>query len=658
MSRRDIYLKDDYFSYKTIPASKIFKKFFRRIDFYAKPITLRHKGEYKFYTNLGMYTSLIIIIIISLFSTYLFINMIFGSNFTVDSTIIYHTPNNYPVINLQDRQFPIGFALLDEDGNIFKDAKYFKFKMFTKLIDKNNPQLSAENEFDLTSCSNTGILGERYADYFCPVSLNHSVEGTNLNEQHTMLGFKVDQCPESGDITCEPENVIIDKLKTLRMKVVYDKATFDFGSKNNPIGRITDDSTEIGLSSMCTGTRIFLRDNVHRAARNPLLFWLEDTTKFIQIKDHHNFVEGCNRLNHLGQVQFVISDEYDQFQRSLFSLVDFLVQVGGSFNSLKAIGFLITAVFSYRMFYASLIRALFFFDTTPEEFKKQFKKAEKKARKNKNKSGSNHEAANYLSNNNNQVVAKSKFEDYTDMEKIKLCALNDSSASEYSENNDPEAGEGDDFSLDKRLGYDKIRGKMLDKLGYKTLKYDYKCKSIFKSLVFCQICRTRNYLKKNRETRKLMLYYKGMEKLDQEIDIVEIVRKFRKLDVLVKLLLKKDQQLILDLKNAIYISSEEESERYLLGYTKKKVLRKHKLLQKYIDNIKSKELTSQDEKLLNILGFKDVCAMLARPAQLAKVNSNWTDRRHPVFGLSGSPKKQRRSSQKGSDSQGKGTGKI
>jgi hypothetical protein len=122
-----------------------------------------------------------------------------------------------------------------------------------------------------------------------------------------------------------------------------------------------------------------------------------------------------------------------------------------------------------------------------------------------------------------------------------------------------------------------------------------------------------------------VLYNKGIERLDKEIDIVEMVKKFRKLDIIIKLLLKKDQQLLLDLKNAEYISSDEESERYVLGNGKKKVIKKHKLLQNYINNIKSKELSGTDIKLLKILGFKSVLEMLTRPTELAKINSNWTD---------------------------------
>jgi hypothetical protein len=107
------------------------------------------------------------------------------------------------------------------------------------------------------------------------------------------------------------------------------------------------------------------------------LEWLRDTDKFLQVNNYVNFYEGCNDLNHIGQVQFVISEEFDVYQRIEFTLIDLLVRIGGSFNSLKAIGFGITAVYSYRLFYASLIRALFFFDTTESEWKKKFKHAEK-----------------------------------------------------------------------------------------------------------------------------------------------------------------------------------------------------------------------------------------------------------------------------------------
>jgi hypothetical protein len=369
--------------------------------------------------------------------------------------------------------------------------------------------------------------------------------------------------------------------------------------------------------------------------KTPLIPWIEDKEKFIQIKDFSNFYSGCNNLNHIGLAQFVISDEFDQYQRVLFSLIDFLVQVGGSFNSLRAIGFLITAIFSYRLFYASLIRALFFFKTTEEEWKNNFKKAEKKFNKKygKTRNSANKEAIDYLGDTRKKINFKSKFQDYSEIEKLKLCTLNDSSASEYSEHNDPEA-DADAYSLDKKLGYHEIKEKMLDKLGYKTLKYDYKSFSIFKALICCHILKKRAKLLRNNETRKLVLYNKGVEKLDKEIDIVEMVKKFRKLDIIVKYIFSKDQQLLLDLKHTHHISSDEESERYVLGLQKKKVIKKHKLLQKYIDNIKSKKLDDGDLKLLKLLGLNDVRELL-KPGKVNKINEEWIIMK-PALGKSNS----------------------
>jgi len=165
MTRREQILNDNYFTYKTIPLSKTFKKFFRRIDFYAKPITLKHKGEYKFYTNLGAYTSFAIILIMIGFSTYLFVNMISGYNFSVDHKIFSYTQEDYPEINFASSSFDVAFALFDEQGEIFDDQTYFKFIAFSKVVNKKN-KVPEEIQLPIDKCSKTGNFGDEYGNYF------------------------------------------------------------------------------------------------------------------------------------------------------------------------------------------------------------------------------------------------------------------------------------------------------------------------------------------------------------------------------------------------------------------------------------------------------------------------------------------------------------
>ncbi len=49
-------------SYVEIPLIKRLKRTFRLLDLYAMPVTLRYKGQKKFYTNFGALTSLILVL--------------------------------------------------------------------------------------------------------------------------------------------------------------------------------------------------------------------------------------------------------------------------------------------------------------------------------------------------------------------------------------------------------------------------------------------------------------------------------------------------------------------------------------------------------------------------------------------------------------------
>ena len=75
------------------------------------------------------------------------------------------------------------------------------------------------------------------------------------------------------------------------------------------------------------------------------------------------------------------------------------------------------------------------------------------------------------------------------------------------------------------------------------------------------------------------------------------------------------------MKRTKYISSEHETEPYLLKGVKKK-LNKSKLLQRYIDNIKSKNLNETDIRLLTLLGFQRVIPSLTRTDEIS-TSQNW-----------------------------------
>lgn len=63
MEAADPFRDPSLYKYTRIPPVKQFKRLFRRMDIYALPITLRYKGEKKFYTNFGACASLLIVLL-------------------------------------------------------------------------------------------------------------------------------------------------------------------------------------------------------------------------------------------------------------------------------------------------------------------------------------------------------------------------------------------------------------------------------------------------------------------------------------------------------------------------------------------------------------------------------------------------------------------
>jgi hypothetical protein len=74
-------------SHSPIPLMKRFKKIFRKLDLYAMPVSLRYKGEKKFYTNFGALTSVIIILLMVAYIYTEIIIMLSQTKYTSSQTV-------------------------------------------------------------------------------------------------------------------------------------------------------------------------------------------------------------------------------------------------------------------------------------------------------------------------------------------------------------------------------------------------------------------------------------------------------------------------------------------------------------------------------------------------------------------------------------------
>ena len=92
------------------------------------------------------------------------------------------------------------------------------------------------------------------------------------------------------------------------------------------------------------------------------------------------------------------------------------------------------------------------------------------------------------------------------------------------------------------------------------------------------------------------------------MDIAFIIRHVRILRYFLKTVLDKDQRLLLKLKSTEYIPSSDDENQPIKGEKKHK--RKELMLQRYVENLQKKNLSKQDVRLLEVLGFQDALKII------------------------------------------------
>ena len=141
-------------------------------------------------------------------------------------------------------------------------------------------------------------------------------------------------------------------------------------------------------------------------------------------------------------------------------------------------------------------------------------------------------------------------------------------------------------------------------------KFNHKTLGVILNYLCLRVARDRDTLRNSARTRTDLYFDKGLEKLNKEADISYIIRHVRILRFFLKTVLSKDMRILLKLKSAEFITSDEDVRQNTNRWKKKsdKVL----LLERYVENLQRKNLSKQDTQLLHGLGFKEALELLTK----------------------------------------------
>ena len=119
----------------------------------------------------------------------------------------------------------------------------------------------------------------------------------------------------------------------------------------------------------------------------------------------------------------------------------------------------------------------------------------------------------------------------------------------------------------------------------------------------------RDKLRMHPKKRNALFFIKGMEALDKEMDIAYIIRQVRILRYFLRTVLDHDQYCLLKMKSTKLIESSDDENEPILSKERKKY-NKDAVLDRLIDQLQRKQLSKQDVRLLEVLGFDETLKIL------------------------------------------------
>lgn len=138
-------------------------------------------------------------------------------------------------------------------------------------------------------------------------------------------------------------------------------AYFDSDDFENPVKQFIDSRryfpvqfhTKHGADVYITRTYASLDDSI-------VPFMSSKNMSFYSVNNINYFTADPNRFGYsLTQINIRIDYEFDLYERSVYTIMDLLSDIGGIQNSLLIIGLLIVGLANEKLFFASLIREIY-----------------------------------------------------------------------------------------------------------------------------------------------------------------------------------------------------------------------------------------------------------------------------------------------------------
>ncbi|CAI2382333.1 unnamed protein product [Moneuplotes crassus] len=543
----------------------------KSFDMYPKTISFTFNGEEEFKTLIGGTVSLVIKVVIIMYS-YLMLRIMIDRKDTQKSvnTIVTDILNdNNPVfINVSDFQFAVQISVEGDSEFDIRNNEYAAIELFQWTKNTTTGELQS-TEIKMEECGDSLFKYHNQTEvkfldidgYLCPSTRDFYVQGNSLSEEFLFIEMNVGKCRRDSPPCPDDLDEFMSKL---RIKIPFVNTYFDFDDYNDPVKTYIDGRFDHGImNGFMVAHDVFLQKNDAELQDNYFAYQPGGNEKeFVGVDrvDQKLAIQDESTDNIVYKIQFVKDAASKSYERSVFSFMEVTGNIGGLFEILSIAGGFIVGAFSGRMFLFSILSKLYQVDSP----------------------------AKNTFNLGDENLNVESFEEIQHKEEQRGFEGSNQAESRHHISNKAHR------RMKKRVRYD-----------WKLSDFVFNLFSSLKCLCFC-CCRMKNKLHIKLRHK---LYERGEEKFIKEFDAVTFARNARNMNTLINSMMdeKERMMVIYQKSNVIPLNSDTKSSESedpydevpkMFSLHKKKILHQH-MVNKFMSEYSLETWSGRDFRLLN-----------------------------------------------------------
>ncbi|CDW82837.1 UNKNOWN [Stylonychia lemnae] len=378
-----------------------------------------------------------------------YLYMKFDANISTISLI--RSMNDGQIYKPQELGFDFAFGVSSElDPSIgyftVKQIGYYETDQFElngkKVMNKTERNLRLDKcqdkHFNFTDQKEVALKG--ISKYLCAIDDDYQLQGFFYQQNFEFVEIKLWKCQNSSKqaVICQDSKKIDEYFEKETFNFAFINTYFDFQEYDSGkiIKKYIDDSFLFELEAQkIKKLNFYIQLQEAETQDSYIQFGQYESYKFHQISNERTYDDGySDSEGYIAVVYMRFDMKYDLYNRKIYSLLEYLGDMGGLYRSMISIGFVIVGQIIKRMFFSDIMHKIYQIRTTSIEIDDDHQRGKKQSPISHNE-GKLHNNQNAIKHDDIEAVPSGPFQQ-TFSNLFKQNILETSSESSDSDNND------------------------------------------------------------------------------------------------------------------------------------------------------------------------------------------------------------------------------